>query len=52
MVLGLTWSVDDNMLFSATGCSGKAILILSEQLFADFCHVVFTSMIQFKEVFP
>ena len=52
MVLWLTWSMDDNLLFSAAGCSGKASLIFSGQLFADFCHVVFTSMIQFKEVFP
>lgn len=52
MVLGLIKSMVGTLVFSATWSSGKAILIISEQLFADFCHDVFIRIIQLKEVCP
>lgn len=52
MLLELFRSTDDTLPLFDTWYCGKAILILSGQLLADFCHLIFISMIQSKEECP
>lgn len=52
MLLELIRSMDDTLPFFNTWYCGKAILILSGQFLADFCHIIFISMMQSKEEYP